>query len=462
VAFVNVASAVELLLLAAFRGREAQFFTHPEKMDDAHFSALLHLLQLERCELSLLSFQKQELTEARSGAFFTALAANKSLMTLELSGQVIGPDGARDLSVAIEKHPCLTALGLNANAIQDVGALDLASALARMGPRSPLRSLDLRGNKLAEPAARALADVLKAGVPLQQLLLYNNGICHRGAVALASALEQPGSTLTNLDLQANNIGDVGASALAHAVLHNSALLTLGLRGCQIADLGASALATALGSNSTLTSIDLYANSVGDKGVSELCSHLKMNEKSALSSLELDGNSFRTAGCDSLAGLLRTSTSLTTLALSSRSVGNEGLAALAEALAHDGALTTLVLRGDAPRDEGVVAIGRSLRTNATLTELDLDYTLISEAGAHALADALRASLSLRTLVLCDRGLSAFSVAALADTFKHNRSVTRLDLLEARAGGPATDQLSLAHAVSNSGTPRGKEWSRVSVE
>ena len=103
---------------------------------------------------------------------------------------------------------------------------------------------------------------------LMRLSLNNNQIGDLGAQALAGALPQ-NSSLTVLDLGSNQIGDLGVQALAGALPQNSSLTGLDLDVNQIGDLGAQALAGALPQNSSLTRLYLINNQIGNLGAQAL-------------------------------------------------------------------------------------------------------------------------------------------------------------------------------------------------
>ena len=64
------------------------------------------------------------------------------------------------------------------------------------------------------------------------------------------------SSLTNLDLRDNSIGDSGAASLSQALAVTSSLTNLDLRDNSIGDSGAASLSQALAVNSSLTHLNL--------------------------------------------------------------------------------------------------------------------------------------------------------------------------------------------------------------
>ena len=99
--------------------------------------------------------------------------------------------------------------------------------------------------------------------------MSNNNISDVGATALAQALHH-NSTLKTLNLSHNNISDAGATDLAQALRHNSTLEKLYLSHNNISDAGATDLAQALHHNSTLEKLDLDGNDgIGEEGIRQL-------------------------------------------------------------------------------------------------------------------------------------------------------------------------------------------------
>ena len=70
------------------------------------------------------------------------------------------------------------------------------------------------------------------------------------------------STVTELNLSWNSIGDAGATAIAEALRVNSTVTKLDLLGNSIGDAGATAIAEALRVNSAVTKLGLSSNSIG--------------------------------------------------------------------------------------------------------------------------------------------------------------------------------------------------------
>ncbi len=237
-----------------------------KSLADGDIPALLLFLN-QHPEIKELSLRLNSLTE--KGA--ATLAANKTLTTLDISGNNIGVAGA----TALAANQTLTTLNVRHNKIGDAGAVALAA-------NKLLKTLNISLNKIGVAGATALAanqtlttldvsfynDIGVAGATalaknqtLTTLDVSWNNIGVAGATALAA-----NQTLTTLNVSNNNIGNAGATALAA----NQTLMTLNVCGNKIGDTGA----TALAANQTLTTLDISYNQIGAKDATALIEAIK--------------------------------------------------------------------------------------------------------------------------------------------------------------------------------------------
>ncbi|MBA4066211.1 MAG: hypothetical protein C0501_21350 [Isosphaera sp.] len=180
------------------------------------------------------------------------------ITSLSFSGNsFIAPDDAR----ALARSPNLSKLeylNLSCKGLGNAGA----RALARSPNLRNLTGLDLSGNHIAPNGARALAQSPNL-VGLTCLHLPHNRIGDEGVQALARGLRN----LTSLNLSGNDIGLPGARALAESP-HLANLTHLDLRWNRIGDEGVQALATSP-YLTNLRSLDLGGNDIGAVGVRAL-------------------------------------------------------------------------------------------------------------------------------------------------------------------------------------------------
>ena len=165
---------------------------------------------------------------------------------------------------------------------------------------------NLQQQGIDDAAAAVLAAVLKINTTLTILDLCANNIGPSGAESLATTLKT-NTALTILDLSYNNIGPAGAESLAAALKTNTTLRNLYLSLNNIGPAGAESLATALKTNTTLTNLDLCFNNLGSVEAESLATALKTN--TTLTNLGLHGNYLGPAGEESLGKALETNTTL---------------------------------------------------------------------------------------------------------------------------------------------------------
>ena len=297
----------------------------------------------------------------------------------------------------------------------------------------------IEGEGLDDDAAAVLAAVVESNSTLTSLNLSANNMGPAGAESLATALKT-NTTLTNLNLRWNNIGPAGAESLATALKTNTALTNLGLHGNNIGPAGAESLATVLKTNTTLTNLDLWANNIGPAGAESLATALKTN--TTLTNLDLWDNNIGPAGAESLATALKTNTTLTNLTLRWNNIGPAGAESLATALKTNTTLTNLDLWVNNIDPAGAESLATALKTNTTLTHLDLWDNNIGPAGAESLATALKTNTALTNLGLHGNNIGPAGAESLATALKTNTTLTNLDLQDNNIGPAGAESLATA--------------------
>lgn len=170
--------------------------------------------------VKLLNLEKNQLLDAP----IQQLCASGILGRVEqlnLRFNRIGDRGATALAQC-KDLASLEWINLKVNLVSDVGALALASALRR---NTSMRLLNLRKQfpPLTDKAAKGFAEMLQTNSTLQQLRIRRNRIGDAGAIALAAAAAERlcraspyEEVRLELDLEENRIGDAGALALLRA------------------------------------------------------------------------------------------------------------------------------------------------------------------------------------------------------------------------------------------------------
>ena len=222
---------------------------------------LVNVLKLSEVVRSI-SLRDNKFTLA-NGHLTSALATNTTLQEFDIGDNEIGFIGAEKLADALKTNKTLTTLKLEGNQIGDEGARAIADALT---VNTTLQRLDLCDNLIGDDGLRHLADALKTNQTLLSLELSCNYITRHGVEAIANVLSSnnddgdgcgggegssnKNTTLQELDLGTNEIGDEGAECLASCIMKNESLVKLWINRNDIGDEGGDKLVKALEANTT--------------------------------------------------------------------------------------------------------------------------------------------------------------------------------------------------------------------
>jgi len=251
-------------------------------------------------------------------------------------------------------------LGLNGRDISDSNVISLAKNLKT---NTTLKTIALENNKIGDSGAVALANALAFGdSEVTSLYLGYNEISYTGVSALATMLSV-NAKVTEFNLEANRIGDLGVELLAGAVGEKTAnVKTLRLEKNNFSLLGAKALSNMLRHNITLTSLYLGQNLISDEGFSELCDAL-VQSNASLAVLDLSNNNIGNTSLSNLRYLLKNNTTLTTLNLENNSFNRLTLKNLEEIFTHNKTLISLNLEGNNIKNECVEKLKNMLARNS---------------------------------------------------------------------------------------------------
>lgn len=139
--------------------------------------------------------------------------------------------------------------------LEAAGAVDL---LRHFDDSLQVTWLNLDYNNIGDVGAAVLSSALEKTPTLTSLHLLKNGISDSGAMALATQLEENENVL-ELNLRYNEIGDKGAIALADLILKNRVIQHLYLSSNNIGEKGMAAIASTLGTNVVIKTLDLEDN-----------------------------------------------------------------------------------------------------------------------------------------------------------------------------------------------------------
>eukprot|EP00854_Cymbomonas_tetramitiformis_P005444 gene5444-6599_t len=336
------------------------------------------------------------------------LVLNKSINTLNLTGNLIGPAGAAALGAALvpNERGALNAT-LHTLILDDIVIGD-PMGFSPMNSANGIKTV----NTLPQDAEHAMLD---------------------GLEVFGDALKQ-NKTLTSLSLRGNLLGSRSMAALADGLASNNSLRSLDLAGMKTLDLSGRHLRSwdmmlivadqrKDAAGASISTLKLAGHRIGREGIKVLAAALTPDEGGAL------GKSLR-------ALTLRGDGQLSFL--EERYVGDvaPGFEALGVALQGGIALTMLDLTGSGMRPEGAVAFAPGLRCNGTIRTLILDNNRLAgrgridgkerEEGLRALGGALYANVALTSLSLQGNMLGPHCAAAFAALFVFNKFLHILNL------------------------------------
>lgn len=295
---------------------------------------------------------------------------------LDISGIKLSKEEAMDEFCASLVDPLLLS-GHNSFSFLycDVGDKHIERLLYSLKLKDKLH-MNLSWNKLSGAAATSFGPVLNCPdiSTVSTLELSGNSFSATGIHTLLSNLRE-GLTIQKLNLQGNNIGDLGVLHLCES-MHDRGLAVheLNIEGNHITDRGVLTLCNTLLSveNCSVKSVNLSNNAVGFLGARHLASMLQSNR--VLVVLDVRHSSLGDIGIGHIAGSLKENSTLKTLNVSDNDIGSAGAKVLFAALAENGGLDTLHLARSVEKLSSIgvpggVAVGEMLKTNKSITSLE---------------------------------------------------------------------------------------------
>ena len=275
-------------------------------------------------------------------------------------------------------------------------------------------SLNLINCGIDNDIATVLAECLLQCTSLEDLKLDVNIIGDTGAIALAECLQNC-LDLKTFSISFNHIGDTGAVALVECLQNCSDLKTFGISFNRIENTGAIALSKCLKHCISLTELDLRFNKVNIDGAKVI---LATFEDRKNLKIQIDNHRITNQGI----------LGIPTLDISKRSISCEQLSVLLSYMQNTNwkKMRTINITEFRISVDGVKALADCLINSHSLQTLDLSHNNIGTDGAKVLADCLRNCHSLQTLNLAFNNINADGAKALADCLSNCHHLQTLDL------------------------------------
>ncbi|GAX84010.1 hypothetical protein CEUSTIGMA_g11435.t1 [Chlamydomonas eustigma] len=231
-------------------------------------------------------------TEGQQGMHSFAKAIGScELHTIEVTSCLLGDQFSFTLSESrLLKCDRLDTLRLIQCGLTCEGVTRMAKAFESVGMMSNLKTLDLSHNRVSDKGACSLAAMLisegaSSSVPLQCLELEGNQITDVGGLALCKAAKGA-LVLSRLNLSLNSLTDGSLLAMADALRFNTGTIKeVALAGCQAKEESAVSVIKAATKNNSLHILDIRGVPLGPEGVTQLCQMLRYT--ATLNTLRVD-------------------------------------------------------------------------------------------------------------------------------------------------------------------------------
>jgi Ran GTPase-activating protein (RanGAP) involved in mRNA processing and transport len=313
-----------------------------------------------------------------------ALRNHKKIQTVDFSHSDCNTECAAALALACRTSGSIKRVILSHCKIKDIGVIFFSTCLK--GGCITLEHLNLNKVGMTDKGIIALANAVKDHPCLSELYIDNNKIGRVGAKFLGECFKQ-NMTIQTISMSGNSMGSRGAAALAEALRDSHIRINhLELASNDIGPKGGAALAVAIAANSSLKYLDLSHNDLGDRGIAGFGPALSTN--TSIEYLNISNNDITDTGAVALASGLGTNRSLLRLVLNRQNIGDVGVTEIANALAsNECSLQELHLDQNQIRNKGAIALADMLRTNRTLKMLSVTSNEIGDSGGEALGKAL---------------------------------------------------------------------------
>ncbi|XP_073510635.1 NACHT, LRR and PYD domains-containing protein 12-like isoform X2 [Phyllobates terribilis] len=233
-----------------------------------HFGELMEALSTPACRIQELLLARNNLSDTSCIKLASAIRNNRSLKTLDLTGNhLYGPDYS-DLMEALSSPDCrIEELRLASNNLPDTSCFFLTS-LIRNNPS--LKKLDLAFNSLYGPYFGDLIDAISSrDCRIEELCLGCNNLVDRSCIQLASGIRNNRS-LKMLDLSDNNLYGPHFAGLMEALSSADCRIEeLRLARNKLPDISCMQLASLIRNNRSLKKLDLTGNRLSGPQFSDL-------------------------------------------------------------------------------------------------------------------------------------------------------------------------------------------------
>ena len=382
------------------------------------------------------------------------LKINKSLKELNMSGNIITSNGAKEIATAIRVNTTLEKLDLSCNRISNDGVSFISDGLKN---NNSLQELNISRNEITSEGAQYIAEAIQVNTTLEKINVSCNAISDDGAAAISYSL-QFNTSLQELNMSRNEITSEGAKKITEVIQMNTTLKHLDLSINKIVDDGANFISDGFQFNTSLQELNISHNCITNKGINEITEAIQIN--STLQNINISKNQISIEGLLYFMEAVKNNCTLQVVNITHNNVTRSGFTSIKQCIENlqhpiqiyaswneineSGKLVTKISTSCAPYnidedvwsfdvydpDHLVMCVSECLKEDDTLQELNMsnlgNNNKITSEGAKMIGEAIKVNKILKKLDISHNSISDDGAAAISDGLKYNISLQKLNM------------------------------------
>ena len=372
---------------------------------------------------------------------------------LNLSYNNIGKYGLENIITNLKKEDCtLKKLNLSYNYIGNEGCIILSEGLKL---NKSLISLNLTGNNILNDGACYLANnlVSKYNKTLKKINFKDNSITSEGIIHFCTILkDEPSDRFSKIDFSVNYLDEVGLSDYGYFISKFPSIKSIVLTNrlsenslmnfftyCQslnnlkkiifsqinLTDRSTKNFNELLMNNKSIEKLVINTNrTLGSNGIIEICPGIRHNSK--ISILSFQACIIGDEGAEALANALFKNIEIKEINLEDNKIGVKGIKALSEKVLGKVSLTRINLAHNLIDEECGIYIGKSLESSNGLECLKLNSNNLMDKGCIEISKGLVKNNSLIELYLDNNKITNTGINELSKALKDKKNLMLLSL------------------------------------
>ena len=387
---------------------------------------LCHIFERYSSSLRILCLSNNNIDDKNAKLLFSGLQNNNTLEILNLSYNEIGDDGLDTNFFVINKS--LHTLSLHHNLLGPNGADYLFNYLIS-NKFMQLKSLEIGYNGITKEGTEYMSKYIKNNENLITFNIEGNYLCNEGIKIICESISQNKNRnyISFLDLHNNNITNKGCEYISKLLSESPYINNISLKNNILESDGINKIFSALSSqNSNLISLDFSDTKLDEKAMKIISE--KINENVTLQKLTLSYNNFKSAR-NHINNLLIKENNLKYLDLSFCDISTQ-FNLLFQGLIKNQNLKLINLSGNyiPMKKEILNDLGKVLSDNTNLISLFLNECNIDDIGMNYINNNLAKNHFLQTLSLNHNFITKKSISGLENSIQKSKVIKHIYLYE----------------------------------